>query len=563
MLVNTAEVDKNILKSMKSLSLLCVEDNSTTRMIYNELFSEFFDHIILAENGEDGYQKYIANDIDLVITDYEMPILNGLAMSKKIKALNKEVPIILITAVIDTEVIIEALELNISSFLQKPIKLNKVIETITAAAKLIIANKYFKDQEYEKAKKQEEKEEYSNFQEDLAFAKELNILRNDFYYQMRNANCNTLIDFSYQPLDILSGDAYSARKIDDEQTFYLVVDGMGKGLSASLTSMLMTSFINYFIDTQLESNNFDFHKLISESLKYIKPILLDEEALSIDYIILNCTNHTMQYAKFAMPVILMQTKENEVIRVKSNNPPISKYIDSFQISSYDIANVTKFLFYSDGMAESVTRFDDKLYMDYIEEDFLHSFTKENMREKLNWKVTKAEDDITFIFINKLDLETTLIFEKNFATSLEDIDNANEWYIDVWNSLTSDTQLIYDSGVVFTELFMNAYEHGNLDINLYTKNKLIEDGTYLETLMELEKETTKKINVKVNRIEYDSSSYIITHIEDEGDGFDTQILSTIFRNTKAFNGRGVFVSRNSSLGIYYNSKGNSVLYLHKI
>ena len=111
--------------------------------------------------------------------------------------------------------------------------------------------------------------------------------------------------------------------------------------------------------------------------------------------------------------------------------------------------------------------------------------------------------------------------------------------------------------------MNAYEHGSLGINAYTKNKLIEDDTYLETLMKLEKETTKEINVKINRIDYNSSSYIITHIEDQGDGFDTQILSTIFRNTKAFNGRGVFVSRNSSLGIYYNSKGNSVLYLHKI
>ena len=71
--------------------------------------------------------------------------------------------------------------------------------------------------------------------------------------------------------------------------------------------------------------------------------------------------------------------------------------------------------------------------------------------------------------------------------------------------------------------------------------------------------TEEIHRKYN----DSYIYDSTQITDEGDGFDTQILSTIFRNSQTFNGRGVFVSRQSSLGIFYNNKGNSVLYLHKI
>lgn len=61
----------------------------------------------------------------------------------------------------------------------------------------------------------------------------------------------------------------------------------------------------------------------------------------------------------------------------------------------------------------------------------------------------------------------------------------------------------------------------------------------------------------------ANTYVITKIIDEGDGFDTNILSEIFRNKALFNGRGVFVSRRSSLGIYYNQKGNEVLFLHKI
>ncbi|MDA3908447.1 MAG: SpoIIE family protein phosphatase, partial [Sulfurimonas sp.] len=170
---------------------------------------------------------------------------------------------------------------------------------------------------------------------------------------------------------------------------------MGKGLSASLSSMLVTSFINHIIDKMLDLGNFDLHRLVYESLEYIKPVLLEEEALSIDYILLDFMNEKMQYAKFAMPAILLQNKDDEIIKIKSNNGPISKYIKDFIISDYDISQINKFLFYSDGMIENSTRFKDKLYIEYIEEDFLDSFTKDGMRERLLWKIDKAEDDITF------------------------------------------------------------------------------------------------------------------------------------------------------------------------
>ncbi len=369
--------------------------------------------------------------------------------------------------------------------------------------------------------------------------------------------------FHINPLDILSGDAYSARRIDNDKTFYLIVDGMGKGLSASLSSMLITSFINYLIDKMQELNNFDLNRLIYESLEYIKPILLDEEALSVDYILLNSVDANMQYAKFSMPAMLLQNKDDEVIKIKSNNGPISKYIKDFHISNYDITQIKKFLFYSDGMVENPTRFKDKLYIEYIEEDFLNSFTKDELRERLLWKIDKAEDDITFIFINKLDLIGTVIAQNSFGCSMDEIDSANEWNTNIWDGLTDNVKMVYSAGVVFTELFMNAYEHGNLGLDTQTKHRLIEEDVYLETLHKQQESCNKQIHVTINKIAYKSSNYIITRIEDDGEGFDTQILSKIFRNSKAFNGRGVYVSRSSSLGIYYNTKGNSVLFLHKI
>lgn len=561
--MESLNIDKNILEHMKSLTLLCVEDDATTQLLYQAIFEDFVEKIIFADDGEDGYKEYKKNKVDIIFSDYNMPRLNGLEMIDKIRVINKDIPIILVSAITEVDIIVRALHLRVNNFIKKPIIKNEVINALEAVSKLIIANKYLEDKKNSKLLALEEKDKYSSYQEDLAFAKELNILRNDFYYQMLDIKCTALVDFSYQPLDILSGDAYSARKINENKTFYLLVDGMGKGLSASLSSMLVTSFINHIIDKMQYLNNFNLHRLIYESLEYIKPILLDEEALSIDYIILDCMSSQMQYAKFAMPAILLQNQKNKIVKLKSNNGPISKYIKDFNISTYDVSDINKFLFCSDGMIENSTRFKDKLYIEYVEEDFLDSFTKEEMRERLLWKIDKTEDDITFIFINKLDLQNTIIAQKSFKTSMDDIDNAHEWNTNIWNTLTKDTKLIYNASIVFSELFMNAYEHGNLGLDSQTKHMLIETNIYLETLLEKQKGCEKEIHVTINKITYNSSNYIITRIGDDGKGFDTQILSEIFRNVKAFNGRGVFVSKNSSLGIYYNNKGNSVLFLHKV
>ena len=412
-------------------------------------------------------------------------------------------------------------------------------------------------------KELQEKHEYNSYQEELAFAKELNILRNDFYYQMLDSQNISLVDFLYQPLDVTSGDAYTARRIDEHRTFYLIVDGMGKGLSASLTAMIMTSFINHLIDKMIEYDSFSLDILIKESTNYMKPILLDEEAVAVDYILFDTAYYSLQYAKFAMPASLMQDKSNNILKIKSNNPPLSKYQQAYKIDECDVSNIDKFLFFSDGIVENLTSDGLTTYAECIEHDFKHSFTREDLKRKFFEKIDKAEDDITLIFINCIPFEKAISYENSFDSTLKDFEKASQWYEETFSSLTNSETTSYKAEVVFTELYMNAYEHGNLGIDSKTKHKLIDDDVYFEVLKEKEQSCDKKIDVKVSKLDYNSSSYIITQITDEGEGFDTQILSEIFRNAKTFNGRGVFVSRSNSLGIYYNSKGTSVLYLHKI
>lgn len=559
-----SNIDSSVLDYLKSLTLLCVEDNKTTQLLYDAIFEGLVKKIIFANNGEEGYQKFYDEDINIIIADYDMPVLNGIDMIKKIRNINNDIPIILVSAIQDIDVIVQALQLNVNNFIKKPIVAIEVMQAIENVSKLLIANNYIKEQREKKIIEFEKKEKYNSYQEDLAFSKELNIVRNDFYYHMIDNQCMSLIDFFYKPLDVLSGDAYSVRKISDDVAFYSIVDGMGKGLSASLSSMLMTSYINHTIDQMKKNSNFNLYNLIEMSLEYIRPILLDEEALSIDFITINCKESTINYAKFAMPAILMQTKDAKIIKIKSNNPPMSKYTKEINLSCCSIENISKFIFYSDGVIENNTITKDKQYSEFIENDFLNSFSKEDMVNNFLRRTYLQEDDITFIIINQLDLNGNNKFvEKVFQSTLDAVEEANDWYSNVWSNLSNNYKLAYNAGVVFSELFMNAYEHGNLGLDADTKHKLLNDNSYFAKLEEMQKDCTKSITASLYAIEHAANRYIVTTIKDEGNGFDTKILSKLFKKSTSFNGRGIYISKKSSMGVYYNSSGNSVLFLHKI
>ena len=548
-----ATLDKGLLDFLQTLTVLCVEDEKDIREVYKSIFSKLAKDVLFAKDGQEGLKQYKNNKIDIIITDQQMPKMTGVDMVAKIRDIDQDIPIILITAFNNPELLTKALNLNINSFVQKPIRHNEVIYALEKVTKILIANKYLKD-----------KDEYQSYQENLGFAKELNILRNDYYYQMMDSDGISLIDFLYNPIDVMSGDAYSARRIDEHSTFYLMIDGMGKGISASLTAMIMTSYINHLFDKMVALDSFDLDFIVGEAISFIKPILLEEEALAMDFIVINNKENKLYYAKFAMPVLLMLNIDDEIIRLKSNNPPLSKYQPNFRTSNVDINHITKFLIYTDGIVENETICEAIPYSEFIEDDFRSSFTRQELKDKFLSKIVDQEDDITLIFINKLNETKIDIAHKKFASRLNVLEeDAGLWYESIWQDLQASPKISYQANLVFTELMMNAYEHGNLGIDKQHKHTLLHDDIYFETILEKEKECSKLIEVTISKIVYKSNTYIITLIEDEGIGFDTQTLSEIFRNSHTFNGRGVFVSRKNSLGIYYNEQGNSVLYLNKL
>ena len=127
---------ENLIIETQKLTLLYVEDNDDNRLTALSLFEDLFQNIVIAVDGQDGLQKFQENKIDIILTDINMPNMDGLKMAKKIKQLDSEIPIIILTAISDISTVQEAINIGIDSFINKPLddintlfsKLNNIVQ---------------------------------------------------------------------------------------------------------------------------------------------------------------------------------------------------------------------------------------------------------------------------------------------------------------------------------------------------------------------------------------------------------------------------------------------------
>lgn len=137
---------------LKNITLLYVEDDPLIRESMENIFGKLFKKVIVAIDGDDGYTKYrdLKNqeiEIDIIISDINMPKINGIEMSKMIREINEEIPIIFTTAYSDAEFLLEAIEQNIFHYAVKPVNLKRLMGAVQDATKKYVDSKIIKTQE--------------------------------------------------------------------------------------------------------------------------------------------------------------------------------------------------------------------------------------------------------------------------------------------------------------------------------------------------------------------------------------------------------------------------------
>ena len=116
---------------IKDLKILYVEDEVELRDTTYNSFSVFVKEVVVASNGQDGFDKFSSDKFDLIITDLSMPIMTGTDMIKKIREVDSSIPIIVTTAFGSQNEEVENLkEIGMTTYLMKPVDIRELINTI-------------------------------------------------------------------------------------------------------------------------------------------------------------------------------------------------------------------------------------------------------------------------------------------------------------------------------------------------------------------------------------------------------------------------------------------------
>ncbi len=106
--------------------ILVVDDEESIREFFEIMLKRDGYHVFTAAHGGEALQKYRQENIDLVLSDIQMPEMSGIELLAKLKEVDSDVLIVMMTAFGSTETAIEAMKLGAYDYLQKPFKIDEI-----------------------------------------------------------------------------------------------------------------------------------------------------------------------------------------------------------------------------------------------------------------------------------------------------------------------------------------------------------------------------------------------------------------------------------------------------
>lgn len=133
-------------EAMREITILCVEDESDARDKLSGFLSKNFGKVYTASDGVEGLEAFNSCKPDIIITDIQMPLMNGLEMAEEIRKECSTVPIIITTGYDDEKYLVGSIDIGAMKYIKKPVDIKKLRSLLSEVALNIVQQK-------EKAKK--------------------------------------------------------------------------------------------------------------------------------------------------------------------------------------------------------------------------------------------------------------------------------------------------------------------------------------------------------------------------------------------------------------------------
>jgi CheY-like chemotaxis protein len=540
----------------RELTALVVEDDAASRRMLAAQLKGVFKELILAADGQEGLEAFQDRRPQLVLTDNHMPRMCGLDMTEAIRRTDPKVPVILITSSMDTALLVRAINLGVASFIPKPVVSGNLGHALSLVVGLLENDHLQRLAMEQDLALLQFREQYHEYQQELAFRKELSLLENDFLCRsLEGAGGEWIAQVAYLPHDIMCGDSYSLRRLQGGMLVFLA-DAMGKGVAASITSSLSVYTFNLLADAAAAGASFRFPEFVRRYAVMMRRHLLEDEVLPCALAWLPADGAVMETAVFGMPPLLVATP-GRARKLRCDNPPLTAYAFDFRTTAHDLGAARSILFYTDGLNEAVTD-EGGLYRDHLDRDFLAGAGRNQLWQAFQSKVGRPDDDVALVLLSRVDGPALWRDTLVVPCRLERVEQACqelEQRLETGTALASGPRGEFCMAV--REAMLNAYEHGSLEISTGQKLRMLEDGSYYQYLQDLEPTVDRRITVGLSVQALAGQHLLKVTIQDQGPGFTPPPSLFHAKDSMLLCGRGLKLVKAYTDAFYLNEKGNTI------
>lgn len=332
------------------MNILVVDDARDMRLTIQYLLKKLGHQVDVAVDGEDAWGKLQQHDYQVVVSDWVMPRVDGLALCQRIRSADfpHYIYIILLTGMSGKQNLISGIEAGADDFATKPAELEELKVRLRSARRVL-------DLEMSLALKNKSLEEaHATIQKDLEHASstQLSVLPEPIISERLNTA------WLFKPAVFVGGDTFNYFFVEPDLFVFCGIDISGHGVSSAMISMsIQTSLIQskgLYGGAITKERAAEIPHLFAQNLNNMILNNKSEHYLTMLFGIVDFSSNKIYYVQAGHPYpFFYHHADDRLETIEVTGFPVGLFdTDDFETQVLSFASGDKFIIYSDGISEN-------------------------------------------------------------------------------------------------------------------------------------------------------------------------------------------------------------------
>ncbi len=394
---------------VRKLSILFVDDDADVRESMTHYLSRRVDKVHTAQNGVSGIKSFRELHPDLVISDIRMGEMDGLTMCREIRETEPKLPVIIISAHNDSDILLSSIDLGITKFIVKPVDTDVLMDAITSIAQTLEQQRNLEYQQQHIAAERSE----TDYDSECVKSYVSHFLEDNHHEEL---SCVRHLNI---PKLEVSGDFYSVAKHEGD-LYVMLADGAGHGLSAVIPALQIPGIFR-----QQAERGFSLLTIAAEMNRTLHEQHIAEHFVATTLIRINPGEHFVEVLNCGNPPMFIFDDKGVLLQASHSKSTALGMVGedkfSVEVERFKINQNARIYLFTDGLVDTLHA--NIPNFDYVElRAMLANIHSSGEFDTLAEKIREAarnykEDDVTLLEV-RFDYESAK--ETQVESSLQSV-----------------------------------------------------------------------------------------------------------------------------------------------